>query len=47
MVMERMTYSGKLIKVNKRDSGADVLAERIGGKSRVKYIIDTKPLGVK
>lgn len=34
-------YSGVLEKVNKPDPAADALAERIGGKSRVKFSTDT------
>lgn len=34
-------YSGVLEKVNKTDAAADALAERIGGKSRVKFSTDT------
>ena len=35
-------YTGELVKVNKPDKGADALAERIGGESRVKFSDDPK-----
>ena len=35
-------YSGKLLKVNKPDIAADKLADRINGKSRVKFENDPK-----
>lgn len=35
-------YSGKLEKVNSPDANADMLAERIGGESRVKFTNDPK-----
>lgn len=34
-------YSDTLVKINKPDAAADVLAERIGGQSRVNYTGDS------